>query len=350
MLEQMGEYGTFVQDRVEQREKASNSADLAFLLVCQPSTKDAVALVRHYRELVNGMATACELVVVGSGLDPEATRQICEELEPGECRALMISLHRSCGKSKALRVALDQTNAEKIVLLAATSQSRAEDVQAVINQLDDSEYVATVRQSRRVGRLRGFRTKIYNWLVGRLTGVTLRDINSGLCGVRRHAIKQLPLYGDLHLFIPVLATQRGFRVAEVEISSAREHFSDGPVSLPNYFQRMLDLFTLFFLVGFTEKPFRLFGSIGAGLAASGSMISIVLVVQRVLGQQPLGDRPVLILAILLIVTGIQLLSLGLLGELIIFVHAGATNNYHIKNVLANGAEATDSPHEESDLW
>ncbi len=306
-----------------------DAAKVSYLLTCQGSTHDVAMLVRGYLGLVEPGEQPCELIVVANGLSPDSLREIREVVDSATDVATLIELDRHREVSQTLRLALDRSTGERIVVLPAASRSLPADVQAVVESLSELDYVATVRRGRNVGHFRRLRTKLYNRTVEFAAGVKLRDINSGLCGMRRGMLEGLPLYGDLHLFIPVLAARQGFRIGEVEISPTQEHFSDGAFRLRNYLGRALDLFTLFFLTGFTEKPFRLFGSIGAALAASGCLITSVLVIQRILGQ-PLGDRPLLTVAVLLVVMGIQLLSLGLLGELIIFVNAGAIRNYSLK--------------------
>lgn len=301
---------------------------VAFILICQPYTQNVPELVRQYSDLVAPYGSAGELVIVANGLATSTLAQVRQIASGSQQSVAVVELRRPCEHSTSLRLALRQTNSEQIVILSATSQSQPSDVQHVLDALRSLDYVGSVRRRRGVSRFRRLRTKLYNRLIKLISGVELHDINSGLCGFRRRAISEMPLYGDMQLFMPVLAARQGFRVGEVEISPPPEHFSHGPFQLRNYLRRGLDLFTLFFLTGFTEKPFRLFGSIGAALATLGAVLMSVLIAQRVAGQ-PLGDRPLLALAVLLIVMGIQLLSLGLLGELIIFVNAGATKTYYV---------------------
>jgi len=319
----------------------ATAAKVAFVLIVQPTTRNVSQLVRQYQDVVSAVDATATLVVVANGLDSDSLRELSAVTQVSTGQLVWVELLGVCGPLTILRLALRQTSAERIVVLPATMRCHADDVRQLIGALDEFDYVGTIRRRRGVGRLRRLRTKAYNCLVERITGIELHDINSTLCGMQRQAIADLPLYGDLHLFIPVLAARQGFRVGEIEVSSPGEQFSDGPFRLQNYLRRMLDLFTLFFLTGFTEKPFRLFGSVGALITACGGILMTVLVVQRVLGQ-PLGNRPLLALAILLIVLGIQLLSLGLLGELIIFVNAAAMKSYHLKGHTADGRAAEDN--------
>ena len=166
-----------------------------------------------------------------------------------------------------------------------------------------------------------------------LTGVQLHDLGCGLKGLRRRVVRGIHLYGDLHRFLPLLAYQRGFRVAEVSVP---QHPQDGRMRvyrLGTYLRRLLDILTLVFLLKFTKKPLRFFGLIGAGLFGAGFFVSLVLAIQKSFGLTALADRPLLILGVLLMVLGFQTGSIGLLGEIIIFTHARKMKDYAIDRFL-----------------
>jgi hypothetical protein len=151
--------------------------------------------------------------------------------------------------------------------------------------------------------------------------------------MKRKVAEEVTLYGDLHYFFPILAHQRGFKIAEIAVQPSRHDNGRRLFQPASYLRRLLDLLNLFFLVKFTRKPLRFFGSIGAGLFASGTTITGYLGAYRVLGLGGIADRPLLILGVLLMVVGVQLFSIGLLGELIIFTHAREVKDYQIKDVL-----------------
>jgi len=151
--------------------------------------------------------------------------------------------------------------------------------------------------------------------------------------MKRRVTRELPLYGDLHRFIPLLAYQKGFRIIEVDVP---QHPADSKLRMYRpgiYLRRLLDIFTVVFLFKFTKKPLRFFGLIGAGLFGVGFFISLVLALQRLLGPVSLGDKPLLILGVLLMVLGVQTGSIGLLGEIIIFTHAKKMKDYAVEKFL-----------------
>ena len=151
--------------------------------------------------------------------------------------------------------------------------------------------------------------------------------------MKKRVTSEVPLYGDLHRFIPLLAWQKGFRIIEVDVP---QHPADSKLRIYRpgiYLRRLLDILTVVFLFKFTKKPLRFFGLIGAGLFGTGFFISLALAVQKLLGSVSLADKPLLILGVLLMVLGVQMGSLGLLGEIIIFTHARKMKDYAVAKFL-----------------
>jgi hypothetical protein len=165
------------------------------------------------------------------------------------------------------------------------------------------------------------------------TGSAFEDLGSGVRAFRREVVTEVPLYGDQHRFLPLLAKHLGFRVCEVDVQqSSREKFFR--IYRPGvYPRRLLDLLTVFFLIKFTKKPLRFFGLIGVTTSAIGGLIMLYLLVERLSRGIALAERPALLLSSLLVVLGIQIFALGLLGELIIFTHAKDIKEYMIEEII-----------------
>ena len=144
--------------------------------------------------------------------------------------------------------------------------------------------------------------------------------------------------GFLHRFFPALARRRGFRVREIELVQSSKDMFRGHYRLREYLHRLLDILTVFFLVRFTKKPLRFFGTIGFLAAAIGGIFTLVLVIQRLFFGMGLADRPALLLGSLLIVLGVQTFALGLIGELIIFTHGTKMKEYSIRRIIDGAAE------------
>jgi hypothetical protein len=162
-------------------------------------------------------------------------------------------------------------------------------------------------------------SRFFNAIVGFISGVRLHDMNCGLKVYRADVVRGLALYGELHRFVPVLAHQRGFRVAEMAVSHRPRVHGRSRYGLERYLRGLLDLITVCFLGRYRYRPLHLFGSLGLALSTAAFGILSYLTALKVAGH-PIGQRPLLLLGVLLAVTGFQFLSIGLIGELITTQH------------------------------
>jgi hypothetical protein len=151
--------------------------------------------------------------------------------------------------------------------------------------------------------------------------------------MKRQVLEEISLYGDQHRLLAALADRQGFRVLEVDVRQSPQDRFKGGYRTREYAHRFLDVFAVFFLVRFTKKPLRFFGMIGAITLAIGSALILYMVTGRLFFDEALANRPALLLSSLLVVLGLQLFALGLLGELIIFTHAGGMKDYQVDRVI-----------------
>jgi len=173
-------------------------------------------------------------------------------------------------------------------------------------------------------------------------GQRFNDLGCGARAMKRRVLEEISLYGDQHRFLPVLANRQGFRIVEVNVSQSPLDRYDAGYPAKEYVHRVLDIFTVFFLVRFTKKPLRFFGMVGASTFLIGALLVAWLAIDRLVFLHPLADRPALLLSSLLVVLGMQLLALGLLGELIIFTHARDIKDYQVDEVVRYPEGAAES--------
>jgi glycosyltransferase involved in cell wall biosynthesis len=294
---------------------------------------DLAALYRDHAGVLRGSGRAFEFVfVVDGGFEAVVPR--LEALARAGEPVRIVRLPRHFGEATALMVGLGRARGELIVTLSAYFQAAPAGLEALLARLGEGWDLAV---SRRHPRVDSWINRLQNWgfhaLTRRLSGVDLHDMSCGLRAMRRPVAHELELYGDLHRFIPLLAYQRGFRVTEVSVP---QHADDTRTRLRRpgtYLRRLLDILTLVFLFKFVKKPLRFFGLIGAGLFGAGLAVSLALTVERVLGITALTERPLLVLGVLLMVLGVQVGSIGLLGEMIVFTHARHLKDYAIDKIL-----------------
>jgi dolichol-phosphate mannosyltransferase len=259
-----------------------------------------------------------------------AIREIGEQ-EPGRVRVLQFA--PSAGEAFALSAGVDTARGDVIVTAPArfeTDLSALERLHRAVCE-EGADVAVAARQRGGSGRSARAQSQFFNRLISRAAGARYQDIASGTRVIRRVVFDEIPVYGDFHRYLPILADRAGFRV--VELPAAQDDRSRSPVvhSPLLYLWRAIDVLTVFFISRFTRHPLRLFGGVGSLFASVGVLLLLVIGVQRLTGT-PLADRPILVLATLLIGLGVQAFSIGLLGELLLFFHARRVRDYRVQAV------------------
>ena len=174
-------------------------------------------------------------------------------------------------------------------------------------------------------------SRLFNRLISLAAGLRVRDVASGTRLLHRKVLEEIPLYGDFHRYLPILARRNGFRVEEVPCLPNPQTHRPAVYAPLMYLWRLIDVITVLFISRFTRRPLRLFGSLGSVFLALGLPIMMLVGVQRILGT-PLGNRPILVLATLLIGLGVQAFTIGLLGELVLFFNARSFRDYRVAEI------------------
>lgn len=290
-------------------------------------------LAREYLQALSDTGRDFELVFVLDGKHAALGENLLE-LAREDSRLRIIQLAKSFGEATALSAGIESTHGDVVLTLPAYYQVEAQELGKLLEGLEDSDMAIAARWPRAAAsKFEVFRRKAFHWLVGFVTRIRFNDLGCGVRAFNRVVADEVPIYGDQHRFIPLLALRRGFRVREIELKqSEKDRFEKG-YGAKIYLQRFLDIFTILFLVRFTKKPLRFFGMIGSVTFILGGIFLLYVVIERLFFGVELADRPALLLSSLLVVLGMQIFALGLLGELIIFTHAGKLKEYTIEKVV-----------------
>jgi glycosyltransferase involved in cell wall biosynthesis len=246
----------------------------------------------------------------------------------------IIKYTRTFGESSALMEGFAQAKGDKILTLASYIQVEPNDLYKIFSAYDDgNDLVITRRYPRKDPFINRLQSKAYHYIVRKLTGTKFNDITSGMRLIDKKILPEFNLYGDLHRFIPIFAIKQGLKVKEINVTQRKEDTQVRLVKPGIYLRRALDLLTLFFLIKFTKKPLRFFGLIGSAICIPGILITSYLGFLRLIGRVELANRPLLLLGILLVVFGLQLFSVGLIGELILFTRAKEIEHYRIDEII-----------------
>jgi glycosyltransferase involved in cell wall biosynthesis len=274
-----------------------------------------------------------EVILVDDG-SSDNSFPICAALQADDTRVRVIQFRRNFGKTAALHAGFEIARGTRVVTIDADMQEDPADMFRLLAEIDaGADLVSAWREHRNDPMDKTMPSRLFNIVVARLTGVPLRDFNCGFKAYRQDVVKDLTLYGDQHRFIPVLAKQRGFRIREVPVKHRPRRFGKSKYGTKRLLNGYLDFIQVLFLTTYLRRPLRLFGTIGTVLAGLGILICFYLSVLWVLGQGPIGDRPLLILGILLLITGFQFVSTGLVGEMLRRANYHPGDEYAIKRRL-----------------
>jgi glycosyltransferase involved in cell wall biosynthesis len=305
---------------------------------------DMADLYAEYKKGLAALGLTYEFIFVLDGPWSVPFEQLQKLQAAGE-RLTIIRLTKLFGEATALMAGFEQATGQVILTLPAYHQIQASGIGKLVAALETSDMAIGWRWPRVGGWLERLRRNFFHGLVAWVTGRRYRDLGCNARAMRRRIVEEVSLYGDQHRFLPILADRLGFRVAEVDVPQSEKDRNTGGYRFREYAHRILDIFTVFFLVRFTKKPLRFFGMVGVSAFVIGALLVAWLSIERLVFGVPLADRPALLLSSLIVVLGLQLFALGLLGELIIFTHARNIKDYQIDRVIEFPDSGTDQPRE-----
>ena len=314
------------------------SIELSGIVVVGDRRDDLASLAREYWAALAATQRSFELIFVIDGHREDALSELAEARSADTLPIRIFRLSRAFGEATALMCGVDHARGERIVTLPAYYQVDPGELPRLVETSADHDMLVARRIPRRGGAFERLRRRVFHKILYTITGHRFNDLGCYVRILNKKVLHELRLYGDQHRFLPVLAQNAGFSTIEVDARQSEHDEFRARYRIREYMHRLLDIFTIFFLVRFTKKPLRFFGMIGSIIGIVGGLILAVLVFQRLFLDMPLADRPALLLSSLLAVLGLQLFSLGLLGELIIFTHARSLKEYKIAEII----EATHS--------
>ena len=308
---------------------APPALDVSVVVTIVERPAPVVGFYREYAEALRKADLEFEFLFV---LEPWARkhRQALEELAREGAPIRVLDAPERAGEAGQLKIAARACRANVVVTLPAYRRVDASCIPRLVERLEQSaDLVVARRWPRKDAWLNRLQNRGFHVLARAATSRPLHDIACGVRAMRRELLGELPLYGDSTRFLPLFALQEGFVVDEIDCA---QHVEDARIRvypLGTYVRRMLDLFGVFFLLRFTYRPLRFFGPLGAGLSAVGSVVLVILLIQRLLGQG-IANRPLLLLGVLLVTLGFQVVALGLVGELIVHLHAQSRPYYRVR--------------------
>ena len=257
-----------------------------------------------------------ELVFIDDG-STDRTLEFLEPFEQKDPRVKLLRFRRNFGKAAAWAAGFDHAKGDVIVTIDGDLQNDPKDIPKLVSFIGEYDVVNGWRKKRQDPFIvRRFPSIIANWLISSVTGVKLRDYGSGLKAYKAEVVKNISMYGELHRFIPAVANWYGVKIKEVETTHHPRRRGKSKYGISRTLLVTLDLITVKFLQNYSTKPMQAFGPIGLATSVAGIIINSYLVYEWFTGHA-IGTRPLLLLGTLLIIVGIQLIGMGLLGEMLV---------------------------------
>ena len=308
--------------------------DISIVIPLYNEKESLPELHSRLTETLSSLGKSYELIFIDDG-STDGSYKVLEGLHAKDPSHVSVcSLRKNSGKSAALATGFERADGDIVITMDADLQDDPAEIPNLIKALDDGcDLVTGWKYPRYDPITKRLPSKVINWLTGTLTGVKVHDMNCGLKAYRAEVVKGLQLYGEQHRFIPALAHAGGFRVGEIKVHHHPRKYGHTKFGAKRFVEGLFDLLTVLFITRYIRKPLHFFGIAGLALLLLGGGAMAYLVAGWFMGRW-IGDRPLFILSVLLIIIGIQFISIGLLGEMLTSLsHRREGAQANVKSVL-----------------
>jgi len=323
--------------------KKKGSLDLSIVCPVLNEEQNIPELHTEIKASCENLGRSYEIIFVDDG-SWDGSFPALKSVAQMDPKVKVIRLRRNFGQTAALAAGFDYANGEIIITLDADLQNDPRDFGLLINKIQAGYDIVSGWRKKRKDNffLRRIPSTLANWLISAITRVKLHDYGCTLKAFRREVVENINLYGELHRFIPAIASNIGVSIAEIEVHHRARRHGKSKYSVFRFVKVILDLLTVKFLLSYSTRPLQIFGVFGLISGLTGGVIALYLSYQRLFMNQGIGGRPLLLLAILLIVIGIQFITLGLLAEVMVRAYHESVDKriYFIREIIGPETENT----------
>jgi len=307
--------------------------DVSVIVPVKDEAATVAELAARIAAALDRLGRSFEIVFVDDGSRDDTSAR-ARAAHAADRRVKLVRLRRNFGKAAALCAGFDHSSGEIVVTMDGDLQDVPEEIPRFLAELEGKgiDLVSGWKRNRRDPASKRWPSRLFNWVTRRLARVDLHDFNCGFKAYRREVLAEVAVYGELHRYIPVLASRRGFAVGEIEVQHEPRLHGRSKYGWDRLYKGLLDLITVLFITKYTRRPLHLFGAFGLLFLVSGLAINVYLAVLW-LGGEFLSNRPLLLLGVLLMLLGIQVLTTGLIGEMITFKNFIRSDSYSVKERL-----------------
>jgi len=306
--------------------------EISFVIPFLDEERNLTPLCKQISDVMNKLKKTYEIILIDDG-STDRSLQEARTIASKNNNLKIIVFRRNFGKSAGFSAGFSQSQGKYVISMDADLQDDPKEIPRFIKKLDEGfDLVVGWKQKRRDAAFFVNFSKLANWLIRRSTGLAIHDLNCGFKAYQSELAKGLNLYGEQFRFIPVFAKIKGFNICEIPVTHHARKFGRSKYSAKKVLKGLLDFFTVLFFSGFGTRPMPFFGGLGLGSFSLGFVIALVLTFQKIIYGYTLSDRPLLLLAALLMVFGAQLISMGILGEVILDRTLKSFDTYEIREI------------------
>lgn len=312
------------------RDHLPTGPEISVLVPVRDEEKSIEELTTRVRQVLDGIGRSFELIFIDDGSSDGTVAEV-RRMHAKDPRVKLVSFRRNFGKAAAISAGVDQSRGDILLTIDGDLQDLPEEIPRFLAKLEEEnlDLVSGWKRDRQDPASKRLPSKLFNWVTARLAQVELHDFNCGFKAYRREVLEEVSIYGELHRYIPVLASRRGYRVGEIAVNHARRQHGASKYGWDRLYKGLLDLITVLFITKYTRRPLHLFGPIGLISLALGFVTNLYLAVLWFM-HVPLNNRPLLLLGVLLMVVGLQILTTGLIAEMITFKSFKRRDSYSVR--------------------
>lgn len=314
------------------------------IILLEEENDNISRFIRNIHELFTKKNEIFEIILIANGTEG-FFRHRFYEIKKEFTSIKIYTLYRKNTQAVCMKAALRESQGDIIIACGSYQQITMEGLGQAIDSFDEqTDMILPCRKKRIDPTFNQFQSRFFNWLVRKITGYQFKDLSCTIRIVKRAVMENTDFYGNMYRFLPVVAAQKGYKFKEIDAEHFKEMGKTGFYNISDYFFRILDIFSLLFLVRYTKKPFRFFSSIGAIFFSLGMCVVAYILMGKFFFDLRLGNNFLLITGFLLIAIGVQSAGTGLLGEIITFVHGRKRKEYTIDKIVSmslNGKERRD---------
>ncbi len=322
--------------KAENKSDDKENIDISIVIPVYNEEKSIPYLYESLNNVLPNLGKKYEVILIDDGSTDRTFEELLKVHEKNN-NYKIIKFRRNFGQTPAMSAGFDYAKGEIIITLDADLQNDPSDIPLLLEKIYEGYDVVSGwrinRQDKAVSRK--FPSKVANWLIAKLTKVNIHDYGCTLKAYKKDVIKNIELYGEMHRYIPAVASWMGVKVAEVPVHHHSRKFGKSKYGISRTIRVILDIITIKYLLSYSQRPIQIFGLVGLFTAFIGFILTAYLIIMRIFFRVPLSDRPLFILSIFMIFVGIQLITMGILAELIMrtYHEASGKPTYAIREII-----------------